>query len=306
VTHRRNAKSLIEVLLVLAILAVLIGLLVTAVQKARTAAVLTQSQNNLRQIFQGYQLYCSKHSGKISRLPDSDPLKNEYFHTNSVFNCIRMELHTSSTLNTKATSDEIGDHMTPQIKFFHSPADPSLGVKILSSNRGRISYSANMLAFDRVHNYPFSITDGTSTTIGFAEKYWWVSSHWTFENGKDEVMSCYHDYSSNFSGAVSGFSNRRATFADAASVDVVPTKNVGSQGYNPDTQFKQIPLKSPTFEVRPLHTNTWCDRLQTPFASGLPVAMFDGSVRVFNPNITPHTFWSLVTPAGGEVIPGDW
>ena len=62
----------------------------------------------------------------------------------------------------------------------------------------------------------------------------------------------------------------------------------------------------PTFQTAPSRRDCEPSVAQTPHTSGMLAALADGSVRLLASHMSPRTYWSAVTPNGGEILGPDW
>ena len=282
----RAAMTLIELLVVIAIIAVLIGLLLPAVQKVREAAARMSSSNNIRQCVLGMHNYAEGDRPFPSLDGFGNPISCSLMV--ELLPYIEQDAYYRQIMPGKSFPDHA-------VKMYQSPADPTF---LNYSGNPMSSYAANAFALRKPCYLRSSFPDGTSNTIAFAEHYALcdrIQFNWT------GTMAFMDGSPGPVSDGV-----HRATFAEPVVVFApffakpLPTDVFPVTSGDPPTSVGSEP--GLTFQVRPALAECNYRMAQTPHTGGMLVAMFDGSVRTLAPGIAPSVYWGMVTPAGGEVI----
>ena len=279
----RSAFTLMELLVVIAIIAILIGLLLPAVQKVREAAARLQSMNKLKQLSLATHMFADTRNGL---LPDKYGTEDANGKERSVHVNLLPYIEQGAVYRAYVTSQTGSLTSSHYLPIYYSPSGP---VCDRTDGYGFTSYAVNGFLFTGEVRLGPGIPDGASNTLAWAEHYaygcgyvayWWLWASDEYGTFKTPIQT--HGVESRRS--------RRATFADRELGDEIPAD----------------PPPARTFQVRP--TMSECDpRLaQTPHLSGMLAGLGDGSVRTIAPGFSPATFWAAVTPASGEVLGNDW
>jgi prepilin-type N-terminal cleavage/methylation domain-containing protein/prepilin-type processing-associated H-X9-DG protein len=173
-SERRSGFTLIELLVVIAIIAILIGLLLPAVQKVRDAAARMKCSNNLKQIGLAMHMYHDSYQYFPASFSKNPPqLQNNWGWLTSLLPYVE-QAPLYATLNTTNVAFGANSYTTGFVPpTFLCPSDPAASnvANPYFSGYARTNYLVSEQVSDGGSQYNMNvITDGLSNTIMAGER----------------------------------------------------------------------------------------------------------------------------------------
>jgi len=331
----RRAFTLIELLVVIAIIAILIGLLLPAVQKVREASARMSCQNNLKQLVLAAHNYHSAEGVFPSGyLASTNPgitggwrtltPHNPTHHTPgwSVFTLLLpyleqdnlfRQINLTQPILASANAPGISAARNGRFSIFVCPSDTSpRNVDILDFGEvgGHIAFSGSgtILANLPVSSYTACLgsNDHELTTVDGGQ-----FNGVFFRNSRVRV-----EHITDGTSQTIGFGERMSQFSESTWLGVIPGADAvyssqwaarmgfphRSHNYRPANVLINSHLRG---SQPNLAATASPSAFMSAHTAGVVFANMDGSVRLINSTISLDTFRALATRSGGEVI-SDW